>query len=63
MFYGFSSGLGGVLGALIAGQLWQFGDGKVAFIVGGFFALAGSLIAWYWLPPSRQARRLMKDRA
>jgi len=57
LFYGFSSGLGGVLGALIAGQLWQFGDGKVAFIVGGFFALLGSVIAWYWLPPSRQVRR------
>ncbi|KRG44007.1 MFS transporter [Stenotrophomonas pictorum JCM 9942] len=57
LFYGFSSGLGGVLGALIAGQLWRFGDGKVAFLVGGGFALAGALIALYWLPPSRQARR------
>jgi len=52
-----------VLGALIAGQLWQFGDGKVAFIVGGFFALLGSVIAWYWLPPSRQVRRAGKAAA
>ncbi len=61
LFYGFSSGLGGVLGALIAGQLWQFGDGKVAFIAGGFFALAGALIAWYWLPPSRQRQRAARS--
>lgn len=53
LFYGFSSGLGGVLGALIAGQLWRFGDGKVAFIAGGFFALAGTLIAWRFLPPRK----------
>jgi len=53
LFYGFSSGLGGVLGALIAGQLWQFGDGRIAFIAGGFFALAGALIAWCYLPPRR----------
>ncbi len=57
LFYGFSSGLGGVLGALIAGQLWRFGDGKAAFLVGGGFALLGALIALYWLPPSRQARQ------
>ncbi|MCL7713619.1 MFS transporter [Stenotrophomonas mori] len=57
LFYGFSSGLGGVLGALIAGQLWRFGDGKVAFLVAGGFALTGALIAGYWLPPSRQLQR------
>ncbi|WP_305804901.1 MFS transporter [Stenotrophomonas sp. YIM B06876] len=51
LFYGFSSGLGGVLGALIAGQLWPLGNGKVAFIVAGFFALTGTLIAWRFLPP------------
>ncbi|MGV8958808.1 MAG: MFS transporter [Stenotrophomonas sp.] len=51
LFYGFSSGLGGVLGALIAGQLWPLGNGKVAFIVAGFFALLGTLIAWRFLPP------------
>jgi PPP family 3-phenylpropionic acid transporter len=50
LFYGFSSGLGGVLGALIAGQLWPFGDGQVAFLVAGCFALIGTLIAWRWLP-------------
>ena len=53
LFYGFSSGLGGVLGALIAGQLWRFGDGQVAFLAAGGFALIGTLIAWRWVPPAR----------
>ena len=51
LFYGFSSGLGGVLGALIAGQLWPFGDGRVAFLAAGCFALLGCVIAWIWVVP------------
>ncbi len=54
LFYGFSSGLGGVLGALIAGQLWPLGNGQVAFLVAGGFALVGTLIAWRWIPPRKQ---------
>ncbi len=57
LFYGFSSGLGGVLGALIAGQLWPFGDGKVAFIAGGCFALAGAVIAFCFLPERNRRGR------
>ncbi len=53
LFYGFSSGLGGVLGALIAGQLWPLGNGQVAFLVAGGFALVGTLIAWRWIPPRK----------
>ncbi|GGK05006.1 MFS transporter [Luteimonas terricola] len=53
LFYGFSSGLGGVLGALIAGQLWPFGNGHVAFLAAGAFALAGCVIAWIWVVPRR----------
>ncbi|MGY1457679.1 MULTISPECIES: MFS transporter [unclassified Luteimonas] len=53
LFYGFSSGLGGVLGALIAGQLWPYGDGRVAFLAAGGFALAGCVIAWIWVVPRR----------
>ncbi len=53
LFYGFSSGLGGVLGALIAGQLWLLGNGQVAFLVAGGFALVGTLIAWRWIPPRK----------
>lgn len=51
LFYGFSSGLGGVLGALIAGQLWPFGNGQVAFLAGASFALLGTVIAWIWVRP------------
>lgn len=53
LFYGFSSGLGGVLGALVAGQLWRYGDGRVAFLAAGGFALAGCVIAWIWVVPRR----------
>lgn len=54
LFYGFSSGLGGVLGALIAGQLWRFGDGKAAFLAGACFALAGAVIAWWFVPERKR---------
>lgn len=48
VFYGLSSGVGGVVGALIAGQLWRFG-GDTAFALAGGFALLAALIAWRWL--------------
>ena len=48
VFYGLSSGVGGVVGALLAGQLWHFG-GHVAFLASGGIALVAALIAWYWL--------------
>ena len=48
VFYGLSSGVGGVIGALLAGQLWRFG-GEAAFAVGGFIALAAFGVAWHWL--------------
>ena len=48
VFYGLSSGVGGVIGALLAGQLWRFG-GQAAFAVSGFIALAACGVAWYWL--------------
>lgn len=48
VFYGLSSGVGGVVGALTAGQLWHYG-GHVAFLVSGCFALLAAVIAWYWL--------------
>ena len=48
VFYGLSSGVGGVIGALLAGQLWRFG-GEVAFAAGGFIALSAFGVAWYWL--------------
>lgn len=48
VFYGLSSGVGGVLGALLAGQLWRFG-GETAFMASAGFSLLGALVAWYWL--------------
>jgi PPP family 3-phenylpropionic acid transporter len=48
LFYGLSSGVGGVAGALLAGQLWRI-SGEAAFAVCGFIALAGAVIAWRWL--------------
>ena len=48
VFYGLSSGVGGVIGALLAGQLWRIG-GQAAFVASGFISLAAFAIAWYWL--------------
>lgn len=55
VFYGLSSGIGGVAGALIAGQLWHF-SGSTAFAAAGGFALLAALIAWRWLTPVRSGR-------
>lgn len=52
LFYGASSGIGGVVGALLAGQLWRFG-GQNAFAMSGFIALAASVIGAIWLWPRR----------
>jgi PPP family 3-phenylpropionic acid transporter len=43
LYYAFSSGVGGVLGALLAAALWETGAGEAAFI-GGAIATA---IAWW----------------
>lgn len=53
VFYGLS-GVGGVAGALIAGQLWRLG-GDTAFLVASGFALVGAVIAWHWLVRPHQA--------
>ena len=52
VFYGLSSGVGGVIGALLAGQLWRIG-GQAAFVASGFIALTAFAIAWYWLVKPR----------
>lgn len=52
VFYGFSSGVGGALGALIAGQAWRLGGGKLAFEVAALFAALAAVIAWRWLRPA-----------
>ncbi|WP_102944709.1 MFS transporter [Stenotrophomonas sp. VV52] len=59
LLYGFSSGVGGVLGALIAGQLWGIDNGRTAFLVGAGFAAAGALLCFFAisLPLLRGKRR------
>ena len=51
IYYGFSSGVGGVVGALLAGGLWSFDHGRLAFLVAGGAAAAAALIAWFTLRP------------
>ena len=48
VFYGLSSGVGGVCGALLAGQLWRFG-GETAFMASSAIALLAAVIVWRWL--------------
>ena len=48
VFYGLSSGVGGVCGALLAGQLWRFG-GETAFMASSATALLATVIVWRWL--------------
>jgi PPP family 3-phenylpropionic acid transporter len=47
LLYGFSSGVGGVLGALIAGQLWNIDQGRTAFLAGAGFAALGALLCFF----------------
>ncbi|MBL8298495.1 MAG: MFS transporter [Rhodanobacteraceae bacterium] len=51
VFYGFSSGVGGALGALIAGQAWHLGGGRLAFEWAAGFAAVAALIVWRWVRP------------
>jgi len=46
ILFGFSSGIGGVLGALMAGGLWQFGGGKAAFLASAAVCLLALGLAW-----------------
>jgi len=45
LLYGLSSGGGGVLGALMAGSLWQIGQGRAAFLGGAAVCVLGLLLA------------------
>lgn len=53
VFYGFSSGAGGVLGALIAGQAWRIGGGELAFLLASGISAIAWLVAWRELDPRR----------
>lgn len=55
-FYGLSSGVGGVVGALLAGWVWERHGSSTSFIVSGFIALAAAGIAWRFLLPHVRGR-------
>jgi PPP family 3-phenylpropionic acid transporter len=46
IMFGFSSGVGGVLGALMAGGLWQLGGGRAAFFASSAICAFAWLLAW-----------------
>ncbi len=46
IMFGFSSGIGGVLGALMAGGLWQLGGGLAAFLAAAAVCVVAWTIAW-----------------
>lgn len=45
LLYGIGSGLGGVVGALLAGAAWQLGGGEAAFVACAGAALVGLVVA------------------
>ncbi len=49
IYYGFSSGIGGVLGALLSGQVWEAAGGETAFMLGSVTAAVAAVIAWVWI--------------
>lgn len=53
IYYGFSSGVGGVLGALLSGQAWKACGGETAFLLGSAAAAVAAVIAWIWIRPGR----------
>jgi PPP family 3-phenylpropionic acid transporter len=40
LLYGLGSGVGGVIGALLAGVAWRYGGGEAAFLAGAVACLA-----------------------
>ncbi len=50
LYYGFSSGVGGVLGALLTGRLWALDDGRSAFLMAAALCLLGAWVALRGLP-------------
>lgn len=46
LLYGLSSGVGGVVGSLLAGLAWEIGGGRAAFLLAAAVAAVGALLAW-----------------
>jgi PPP family 3-phenylpropionic acid transporter len=56
LLYGFGSGLGGVLGALLAGALWEFGGGQASFLGSAVVSVLGLALALQVrIPPEPKA--------
>jgi PPP family 3-phenylpropionic acid transporter len=55
LLYGFSSGLGGVLGALLAGALWEFGGGQASFLGSAVVSVLGLALALRVRVPGEEA--------
>ncbi|HJU38072.1 MAG TPA: MFS transporter, partial [Tahibacter sp.] len=55
VFYGFSSGVGGVSGALLSGVVWKHWGGEAAFLVGAGIAAVGALVWIFARGPRAQA--------
>ena len=55
LLYGFSSGLGGVGGALLAGALWEFGGGQASFLGSAVVSVFGLALALRVRVPSDRA--------
>jgi PPP family 3-phenylpropionic acid transporter len=57
LLYGLSSGLGGVTGALLAGQFWGLGGGRAAFLFAAATATAGLWLTLRAMQPGDAATR------
>lgn len=55
VFYGFSSGIGGVSGALLSGFIWKHWGGEAAFLAGSGVAALGAVIWIFARGPRAQA--------
>src|SRR5690606_4606542 len=53
IYYGFSSGVGGVAGALLSGQVWRIGGGEQAFLFASAVSAIAIVVAWIWIRPGR----------
>ena len=54
IYYGFPSGIGGVLGALLSVQVWEAAGGEMTFMLGLATAAVAAVIAWIWIRPRRR---------
>jgi len=53
ILYGFSSGIGGVLGALLAGLIWETHGGSASFMMAAGASLLGFLLSVGFIRPRR----------